>query len=166
MEPTHTSQDVINRHFIRMAEGYRPIKKGKLTLFSSSQTGSGKDDRHPPIQLVTPVAQALEQAKSDLKRGSEQMDVYDHAIEQDAKRKKLSDERKARRRRSVKPKRKVGRQTRSKKTTKKGRGGKGAKKTPGRKSSKKTKGGKKLAKKGSGKKSTKKGRAKRSGSKK
>jgi hypothetical protein len=56
----------------------------------------GKNSR-PVIRLVTPVAQALEQAKSDLKRGWHQTTVFDEALERDALRKKLSQERKARR---------------------------------------------------------------------
>ena len=50
----------------------------------------------PKIQMVTPTAQAMEQAKDDLKRGWYQTNVLDEALERDAERKMLSRARKAR----------------------------------------------------------------------
>ena len=49
----------------------------------------------PKIQMISPIALALEQAKSDLKRGLDQTNVLDQALERDAKRKKRSKARKA-----------------------------------------------------------------------
>ena len=97
-----TTQEEINRHFIRMAEGHPPEIRGKLHLFTAPQSGkgNGRNDR-VTIRMVTPTAQAVEQAKSDLKRGLGQTtNVLDEALERDAKRKKLSMERKARRRKA------------------------------------------------------------------
>ena len=51
----------------------------------------------PRIEFITPWARALEQAKNDIRRGSYQMDIYDRALEQDAIRKKVQKDRKARR---------------------------------------------------------------------
>ena len=51
----------------------------------------------PRIEFITPWARGLEQAKNDLRRGSYPMDIYDRALQQDAMRRKLYKERKARR---------------------------------------------------------------------
>ena len=96
-------QDVIDRHFIRLAEGHKPERKGKLTLISG-QSGGGCEDC-PKLVQVTPTAQAMEQARSDLKRGLDQTDVLDEALENDAKRKKRSASVRARRKKPTKRKR-------------------------------------------------------------
>jgi hypothetical protein len=103
-----TTQEEMTRHFIRMAEGHRPEKSrdGKLSLFPRSrggQTGDGGGGSKACLKIVTPVAQAVEQAKSDLKRGvGQEPSVLDEALERDAKRLKLSQKREARRKRSNK----------------------------------------------------------------
>ena len=92
------NQDAIDRHFVRLAEGHKPERKGKLTLFSG-QSGRGGGETGPKVVQVTPAAQAVEQARSDLKRGLDQPDALDVALENDAKRKKRSTSREARRKR-------------------------------------------------------------------
>ena len=89
------SQEVINHHFISVARGHRPQKRGKLTIISS-QVGSGKETQ-PRLVVVSPTAQAVEQEKSDLKRGVNQTGVLEHALQQDATRKKKWEARKRRR---------------------------------------------------------------------
>ena len=68
----------------------------------TTQSGSGNVNG-PKLVMVTPTAQAIEQAKSDLKRGLDQPDVLDEALERDAKRKKLFASRRARRGPKKKP---------------------------------------------------------------
>ena len=69
-------------------------KKEKVTKPKKIQT--------PKIKMISPVALALEQAKSDLKRGVHQTTIYDDALERDAERKKLSIQRQARRKKWMK----------------------------------------------------------------
>jgi hypothetical protein len=85
MKPISTSSNAIEHHFIKMAEGYKPEKKKHLNMFAP-QVGNGEDTGK--LELVTPTAQAAEQAKSDLKRGLDQTDILDNAINQETKRKK------------------------------------------------------------------------------
>jgi hypothetical protein len=83
-----TNYHDMQNHFIKMAQGYKPQKKKDINLFTS-QVGSGSENSDN-IQMVTPTAQATEQAKVDLKRGLDQTDVLDNAINQDVKRRKQS----------------------------------------------------------------------------
>ena len=81
------SQEVLNRHFVRLAEGHKPQRIGNLTLIEDLQQGKG-DNKGPKLVMVTPTQHAVEQAKSALKRGIDQTDVYDAAMERDAERKR------------------------------------------------------------------------------
>ena len=130
------SQDAIDRHFVRLAEGHKPERKGKFTLISG-QSGRGSEEG-PKLVQVTPTALAVEQAKSDLKRGLDQPDVLDEALERDAKRKKRSASQQARRKKPTKRK-----TSRSKTSRSKGRKKSTKKKSTKRKSSKKRTGKKK-----------------------
>jgi hypothetical protein len=87
MKPIATSSSAIEHHFIKMAEGYKPEKKKHLNLFSP-QVGHGVENQK--LELITPTAQATEQAKTDLKRGLDQTDIMDSVINQDVKRRKRS----------------------------------------------------------------------------
>jgi hypothetical protein len=56
------------RHFKDISEGrVRPDHKGRYIVGSGSRS-STRETTQPTIKLVTPVAQAIEMAKSDLKR--------------------------------------------------------------------------------------------------
>ena len=134
------SQDAIDRHFVRLAEGHKPERKGKLTLISG-QSGRGYEEG-PKLVMVTPTALAVEQAKSDLKRGLDQPDVLDEALERDAKRKKRSASQQARRKKPTKRK-----TSRSKTSRSKGRKKSTKKKTTKRNSSKRKPSSKRTVKK-------------------
>jgi hypothetical protein len=56
------------RHFKDISEGrVRPDHKGRYIVGSGSRS-STTETRQPTVKLVTPVAQAIEMAKSDLER--------------------------------------------------------------------------------------------------
>jgi hypothetical protein len=58
------------QHFIDISEGrVRPDHKGRYIVGSGSiQRTTSKTAEHPKVTLVTPVAQAVEMAKSELER--------------------------------------------------------------------------------------------------
>ena len=59
------------RHFKDMSEGkVRPDHKGRYIVGNGSRSSTEESTR-PVVRLVTPVAQAIEMAKSELKRETE-----------------------------------------------------------------------------------------------
>lgn len=89
----HLKQSLITDHFVKLSKGERPLKKKGIVLIP--QVG-GAD-----LKLVSPSQDAVEQAHSDLKRGIDQVDIYQDALRQDAKRKRLSQSAAASRKRSL-----------------------------------------------------------------
>ena len=86
-------------------EQAKALKKKKVSKKKQHKTKArpAQPPLEPKIELITPWQRALEQAKSDLKRGSYQMDIYDRALEQDAMReKKMDRERRARAKKKTK----------------------------------------------------------------
>ena len=79
-------QSLITDHFIKMAEGQRPVKKNGVILIPQVGHGSGVAE----LTIVSPSEDAVNQARSDLKRGVDNSNVYEEALRNDAKRKKLS----------------------------------------------------------------------------
>ena len=63
-------RDILTRHFIALAQGHRPERRGKLNLITIPKGGKGEEPKkksEDKLYMVTPIAQAVEQAKSDLK---------------------------------------------------------------------------------------------------
>lgn len=57
------------QHFVDLSEGrVRPDHKGRYLVGSGSQVKTVRADDTPKVTLVTPVAQAVEMAQSELKR--------------------------------------------------------------------------------------------------
>jgi hypothetical protein len=57
------------QHFEDISEGrVRPDHKGRYVVGSGSRANSTRDTDRPKVTLVTPVAQAVEMAKSELQR--------------------------------------------------------------------------------------------------
>ena len=57
------------QHFLDIHEGRaRPDRNGKYEVGSGARFRPNKDAARPEVKLVTPVAQAIEMAKSELKR--------------------------------------------------------------------------------------------------
>ncbi len=53
------------KHFVHMAEGKASSNDGMYIIGKTVQTGNGKDDE-PVVNYVTPTAQAVEQAQSEM----------------------------------------------------------------------------------------------------
>ena len=93
-------QDTLTNHFIALAQGYRPERKGKLNLITDPKGGKSEEPKEKSkdkLYMVTPIAQAVQQAQSDLARGVHQPTIYDRVREENAMRRQLERKRKARR---------------------------------------------------------------------
>ena len=85
------NQQQISAHFIDLAKGTHPVKKKGVILLPTHHVQTGKGDTDvTDLKLVSPTKDAVNQAKSDLKRGIEDTDIYENAIRDDVKKKKLS----------------------------------------------------------------------------
>lgn len=109
-------QQQISEHFINVARGTTPVKKRGVILLPSHHVQIGRGDTEvTDLKMVSPAKDAVNQAKSDLKRGIEDTDIYENAIRDDVKRKKLSQPVASAKRRSHK--KKINRKKKKKKTT-------------------------------------------------
>ena len=111
----------IRHHFEKLASGEKPFKKNGL-IYINPQSGSGAKD----LKIVSPSQDAIDQAKSDLKRGLDDTDIYEDAIYSDAKRKKFSNNPVKKRRKktstkSTRTKKKKKTKTKKRKPIKKGK---------------------------------------------
>ena len=119
---------------MQIANGEKPIKKnGLIFLNPSPQTGAGARD----LKIVSPSQDAIEQARSDLKRGVDDTDIYDSAIYNDVKRRKLSNSLGTKRRRKPNSNKKKNRKPKSKSQKGRKKGSKKQRKQKKKKSSRK-----------------------------
>ena len=94
----YPNAETFSRHFISLAQGQRPERKGNLTLITHPKGGKETNKKsEDKLYMVTPIAQAIEQAKSDLARGGHQETIYDRVMEDNAIRRKMQRKTKARR---------------------------------------------------------------------